>query len=896
MRIVTANFQAELDKNHGAQPRRVLEIDTADGTKYYSNQLVTIDAQPYIAIVIEFGNLTSQLVSGEESADVASMDFKLSNIDPIDDLIVAGTVVRVYDWYVGLATVDKAKFFEGTIVGNPSWDDRIISFQCDDIFQKFNKIFGQPVSSASWPNADPDYYGAIIPVLIGAGDNLECIPIEAGSASTLRAEFLPAHTTIQLTSATDPLTFPNTGTVLIGNEEYVYTGVSGGNTLTGVAPHSDIIYPIGSSVFEKVNLKYIAGKSFSDTPVKSITVKGILPFGATKVSDIVAIDATYYTVDVNELISGTYYATIVLTQIVAIRKAVSLAITQQPDQPITTQQTQSSPVHGHTIANRIVSYFMDSLSGSGLGVSNGNLIVDGATVDGSIISSINSGDWLRQSKSLLTDLGGTLVSGIIKIRAWTSSGSISFNFKKVMNGSTLKSESKVATTTPTVFSTSSFSLSSYTWTDFQSANSYIEEALTTTTGSILFIAEVWLELIYTPTAPTVAATINQSVPAASNRITDVSIGGDVVADFVLGRLIVSFEGCKDKTDGHYTGTPTTQPLIEKPPDVIHFLWEKFGNNATHTYFDISGSFLDARTNLPASYKYGVAINWQTSLSVLSAQLAQMAHSRFFTSAGLGKFARILDSGTPIKTINTDDYSQLTQGSEKQTKIKRFGGAIEDVFNKVEIKYSYNPILGSKDNPDAYTGVSESTDAAAAASIAAYGTQRKTWRMWAVRNLTMANDLQSKLLRRNFYPRTITVFPSCDQLSLLEPTDLIELTTDKLRIYGRLSEILIIGNNSQIPKSFQPTEVIITVRDLGVILETLQMNMDTTVEIDDLQNYKETLEMPISATIELEETHPVQHETLQMDMTATIEIEDIAFFLITEDSDFIITEDDDFLVG
>lgn len=837
MRTVTPAFQAKLDLSGGAEPRTLLEIDAVGGTLDFSDQTVTVDARVYSSIVLEFGELISQIVSGEGVVRVASMSFSLSNIVPIDDLIVAGTEVRVYDWYEGLATADKALRFKGTISGKPGWDDLEISFSANDIFQKLNKTIGRPLLEADWSLADPDYYGFTIPILIGAGENLECLPIEAGAASTVREDFNPADTTIKLTSATSPIAFPSSGTVIIGNEEYVYTGIST-NDLTGVAPHSDIIYPEGSTVLEKTNLKFLAGESFPDTPVKAITNLSILPFNSRKIAEKVAIDAAFYTINLTETISSKVYATIVLTQINAIRKAVFLAVTTQPNQPITTHKIDVSPSHGHPPANVTIAYFMDSIAVSGATSGNtNNFTADGALIDGSIFFNMFLNAYVRTSKSAADDLVGTLVSAKVKCRCWTN-GSINFNLRYVLNGVQKVSEGKtVSSSTAATFTTASFSLSGASWSDFQNSNTYCEVHFPAADADQFICGELWLELVYTPPNPTTAVTINESVPAVSNRIADAVVGGDTVADTLLGRLVCNFEGYKDKTDGHYTGTPTTQPLIEKPPDVTHFLWEKFSNGAVHADLDIAGSFLEARTNLPASYKFGFALTWQVDLDKLSAQLAQQAHSRFFTSAGVAKFARILESGTPVKVIDTDDYSPLTEDLEKKLRIKRFGGAVEDIINKVEIRYKHNSVLGARGNPDAYANNSESTDAAATTSISTYGERRRRtpWLMWAVRDDTMADDLRDKFLNRNQFPRTTTVFPSWVGLSLLEPSDLIELIAQKLRVFGRLSEILNIGNISEVPKNFLPTEIMLTVWDLLFIIlrftDEAQISDEVKIDID-----------------------------------------------------------------
>ena len=860
MRTVTAAFQAKLDLAGGAEPRILLEIDAVGGTLYYSDQTVTVDAQVYSSKVLEFGRLVSQIVPGEEVVRVASMNFRLSNIDPVDDLVVAGTEVRVYDWYEGLATVDKALRFKGNVSGKPAWDDREISFTANDIFEFFSKKFLQPLSSTTWPLADPDYYGWKIPILIGAGENLECIPIEAGAVSTLREDFNPRDTTIKLTSTTSPIAFPSSGTVIIGNEEHTYTNVSG-NNLTGVPTHSDIIYPEGSNVLEKTDLKFIAGESFSDTPITELTELSILPFGSNKIAEKVAIDPAHYTINLSELIGGTYYATIVLTQIAAIRKAVSLAITQQPNQPITTQPSSSSLGHLHTITG------ITGLERHATSINSQQHCTNPTNAfDFNFNTAAHcQSPFISPGSHLKLNFSTTNLGTIQEVRAVIRSSVSSVGNPRVIVGSGQSFAIAQG------LATRKFVTNITSWSQLATMQVIVDASSPIATFNAY---EMYYEIDYTPTIGSTTVTVNTG-GSVSNRIADVLIGGDTVADTLLGRLICSFKGYKDKSDGHYTGT--AYALIEKPPDVIHFLWEKFSNGAVHADLDIAGTFLDARNNLPVSYKFGFALTWQVGLNTFSAQLAQMSYCRFFTSAGLAKFARIVDYKLPVKVIDTDDYSPLTEDAEKKIRVKRFGGAIEKIVNKVEIKFKHNPILGSKEDPNAYADNSESLDADAQSSIDRYGEQRKTWRMWAVRDDAMALDIQNKLLKRLQHPRTTTVFPSWSALSLMEPSDLITFISDKLRIDDRLSEILSIGNNSQVPKDFQPGEIILTVRDLGIISGVWETTNFITISEEDYQTYIESLLTTITATISVEDIL-TQIETLLMTINAAVSVTDIQTYL------------------
>lgn len=57
MKSLTANFTTEKDKTRGAKPKILLEIVTDSGTLYYSDQPVIVDAQQYLAKILNLGAL-----------------------------------------------------------------------------------------------------------------------------------------------------------------------------------------------------------------------------------------------------------------------------------------------------------------------------------------------------------------------------------------------------------------------------------------------------------------------------------------------------------------------------------------------------------------------------------------------------------------------------------------------------------------------------------------------------------------------------------------------------------------------------------------------------------------------------------------------------------------------
>jgi len=762
--------------------------------------------------------IRSQIRPGEEVVRTSSARFEINNNPRIDDDIRPGLIVRLYLWFEGLATADKLLWFKGTINEDIEITAYRVSFTAMDIGDWFDKQIGIPLDVATYPNADPDDIGKIQPILYGDLVAQPCLAIVAGAVSTLINDIAIGASSMELTDAS---AFPSSGTLIIGDEEDItYSGKSG-NTLTGVANVSNA-YDRASRVMEKIaSLKYMVAGHI----VKAITNPRILPFGM-KLEDAVRIDTGDFSVNLND--SGI--ATVTITEIANVKKAVAVRVTVQPNQPITTQQTQISPLHGHTPANKTVAYYMDTVSTTAGTFAFLARMVDRAFQSGSDAGHVSiptgGSDYARFLKSAREDLDGTIVSAIVKVRCWVDSTTENYTFKYFWKGVQQVSEVKNVTTTETTFSTSSFNFSG-NWSDFQNAGSYIQ--LTVGNFRSINISEAWLEVVYTPSNPTTAVIVNESIAAVSNRIVDAAVGGNSVADTLGGILIVDAEGYPDDNPAHYTDVADS--LIEEPWDIIHHILENHGNGVTDSDIDLAGSFQDAEDNLPASYKFAFSIRQKIGMNRLLAMLAQQTWCRFIWEAGIAKLNRIKLSGTSIKSIDTDTDSYIS--SDRRLQVRKQPKGLSEIYNDIEVKYDLNYTLGNWGTPDAFEGSSEDTDAT---SISNYKTRQRTWLMFAIGdNSTMADDVRDKLL--DFYqnPRATFTFPGWLKNVELERGDTPDLTTSQIGAFGRICEIVGVDLQVPHPVNRQRPELLFSLIDLLFIIlffiDEAQVSDEVKIDID-----------------------------------------------------------------
>jgi hypothetical protein len=787
-----ANFVTEMLKDSGVEWRTLLEIEADDSTLYYSDQKVTVGAQVYSAQVKRFNRIGSGRASIE-----------LYNIPRIDDQIKPNQIVKVYLWMTGLADADKALIFKGVISEDIRGSLTKISFTCNSMASRFDKQVGELIDTTTWPDADPSIVGKIKPIGYGSVEHHKCLPVSVGMVTTLREDITSSVTTIPISNYEyENLSFPSSGTVKIGDEEITYTGVTQTDTpsLTGCTRGANgttaTSHSYGDAVLENISsIKYIV----FGNEANAITKPAIVPTGG-EVADAVQVDSADYSVNLND--SGD--ATITLTNLARIKREVSIAVTQQPDQPVT-----STGSHSHSTAAITTKILRPSTV-----ISSSNFTAQSQSYDSNMdthATGSDSDDINDASASITwgfpTDSLGTLneVRIFIKSSGSYSSGQgnyckLKFKYGGIGYNQEIDLGQHSAAERGWVTSISSWSqlarvkFKIYAWTSSSASSVYAE------------VYEVWFEVDYTPDIASHAAD-----GVTTTRTTDVVVGGDAVAAYVGGHLIVNAEGQPDDGTGHYTGTAGA--LIEHPAQIYHHLIENYSNGAAHSDIDISGTFQDVIDNL--TYKWGFVITEQESLISILKRMAIQTWCRFdWGLDGVARLNRILTDGTSIRSLDTDSDCYLTGklgDSNRELDLKFADSRLDQIANKVRVRYKYDPMLGNSSDPDAYNKITD--EASDSDSITAYEEQKKTWNMPAVSDDTMADDLRDKLLDYYKVKRRAITFPTDHTNLELWVNDLIQLTCSQFEMEGRLHSIFDVTYDMMVPKEDKGLKVQLTLIDL-----------------------------------------------------------------------------------
>lgn len=789
MKTPTAPYNTERVKITGADTYyTLLEID-ADETLYYADQPLTVSGQAYTAQVMDWGRAKSQSVPGEETIRTGTSSVVLNNNPNIHTLLRQNLVVRLYSWYAGQTSADKLRYFKGTIKAFPL-GIQTVTIQLEDIGKKFDKLIGLELSPVTYSGADPDDLTKVEPIPIGTVPNVQCLAIEAGAVSTLLNDISAGASSIELSEADGQIPFPNSGTIIIGDEEdIIYSGKTG-NILTGVANVS-FDYPRSTTVLEKVaSLKYLA----SSIPVKSITVKGILPTGETNVDRVVAIDSGDFSLNLNDSGKGT----VTITNIANVKKAVDLAVTTQPNQPITTQPNQpmtTQPVFTTTA----VTYIERHATGINL---NNNFANPTNAFDFNDTTFANSSS--SSGGALKLNYSTTNLGTIQEVRVVVRS-SVGSDGSPIITAGNSQTFAMV-----TGLATRKFVTTISSWS--QLATLMVSYDASSPAGQINAY-EMYYEIDYIPTLTrSVDSVSNRTTNSVSNRTTDAVVGGNSVADTLGGILLVDLEGAVDDGAGHYTGTPNA--LIEKPSHVFHYLIETFSNGAVHADIDISGSFADALANLPASYQFDFVITRQINLNELLSWLAHQCWCRFFWEAGLAKLKRILDSGASVRSINTNT-DLILDSDNAPWPITVDPSDLSQIWNNVKIQYDLNNVLGYWGNEDAYANITPA--ATDANSITKYGTRSRTWKMFAIRNQAMAESIRDLITAFYALPKSIITMRSWRKHTDLEPGDLTDITSTQLGLAGNLTDLL---ETIYVPPDgmkSQGADVWLKMMDLGIFI-------------------------------------------------------------------------------
>lgn len=398
------------------------------------------------------------------------------------------------------------------------------------------------ITTALYPNADPDDVGQWRNRLYGSLEHVPCRAVVAGAASNLTADISAAATSITVSGGNGPVSFPATACNIQIDEEQIYcpsgfssnqaTGVTRGAYGTTAVAHNKgagVWQMLGAYVYE-----------IADHPVK--TISAVYVDGVRQTSGFTA-----YTGQPGSQYSGLGpRAVIVFTVLPIVRKQVNVVVAVEHGHSTNTGS------HSHTVpASTFVDYPTTCTGYSGT-YANAAKMADGNEVSYGTVGSAGAAGLVYASMPGINL--GTLVGVWVNIR-WSAA------INRTANGRVdlaygAASQSIIASLDPGWyrywFTSSSWSQNVNITAQYFSGSDY----------GWATVYEIRLEYVYTPVSGSSAATgVSASISGST------SLGGNSSADVVIGKLItVDVDGVFDDPAGNISGVAGM--LLQRPDHIV----------------------------------------------------------------------------------------------------------------------------------------------------------------------------------------------------------------------------------------------------------------------------------------------------------------------------------------
>ena len=719
MKTFPSNFQTELGKKTGAAPVWLLKCPfTTGGTKYVSDVEITIagweGGVTTKAWIERWGELDESLGSGELAlSEVSDMELSVIN-DPSDSQNIEYLLKNndfekldctLYLWFQGLdaSTNPPQAMWIGNITEWEQGDVLSFRLRLNDQLERLNKPIGTKITKTAYPNADPDDVGKISNIGYGTLKNVPARAVIAGALNYLDADITAAVTSLTLVDAS---AFPASGTIGIDSEKITYTGKST-NTLTGLTRGASsttaTTHKRGAVVWEeRTDFTY---EAFGH-PVKQFDK--IYAEINKSIYDITSQVTSYTGQTGSQHPTYPNKAMLVISSKVKRNLLVDLAV--------------STGSHGHTGSAQTQVFAPDMMLAWFFEISPylSENLVDGnqqsayefkntATypVRCGIAKPFNPGGTPTRYR-IVSVSGNSAINNSGNVTFYPSTGGTS----SVAVGGSAKTK-RVAGWT---------NLSGVPWSAFTDSTADFRFS-DVSDISYCLVHEVWLEIEYTPAAP-------------SSPATGVAMSGNSVADTaVADRILVDVQGYKDDASGTFTGTANA--IIERPDHVLkHFLYT-FASWAVANFSTNAGTQFSTK-----NYKFSALINEYETLSHWLMSFALQSRCRFRFAGGKAYLLWRPDSFTSQKTITADMVKAIDSGDRSGAPERSIRMTpLDDVINKISIHYNVD---WSKSGDESYKDVSEASDST---SITKYGEKQSPELFYFdfVTDSAMAQDLRDHYL-------------------------------------------------------------------------------------------------------------------------------------------------------
>lgn len=248
--MATSAYLERASEPHGQAPILLVEICLTGKTLYLTNfnASIRINNNEYLPLIETVSSVREEINFEEgdsfaKNCEVSAHNLMGSHPDYLDDpehsfselldsYKFATKQIKIYNWFMGTAYSDKEPFFIG-VINDQKEDIETVTLFCEDSLRTVDAIeIGTVIEKSSYPSADPDDLGKILPEVLGNVAKVPARAIDAGGYDYITDEISATSPgsggAITLSDASE---FPSSGafTIQIDNEQIRISSRSGNN-------------------------------------------------------------------------------------------------------------------------------------------------------------------------------------------------------------------------------------------------------------------------------------------------------------------------------------------------------------------------------------------------------------------------------------------------------------------------------------------------------------------------------------------------------------------------------------------------------------------------------------------------------------------------------------------
>ena len=780
MRSYNAFNLTAIDNPH-IDPIRLLKIEFDGLTLYLCDRIFgskgsefIFDSQIYEPLILHYGEIKyGEVGQNGKPGSPGEFDFTLDNkvkvggadsftalfstYDPIY------SVATLYEVYAGAsASADKITRIVGTIEDIDMEVERVTISCTSYEISVMNKVTLTICDEDTYPGADPDDWGKILPIVYGNAKRVPVRSVDAGEMTTLSESI---DESVEVINVTDASGFPaGGGTIQIDTEQITYaytTGNQFANCSRGANGTDADSHDMGATVAE-IQSEYFY---ILDHPIKSFDAIYVIHRDSKQnILQSTDLYTAYTGQSGDEHASYPGKACIVFNTIPSISPQVNLTITDTIDVDDTIDVSDGIGVdtgdHGH---GGDIYYIWHMEYGTVLSgnVTESNLSSVHNASNGDIgnYAALNHPGTELEIEKIYTQEGpGTPTYYRLAFVVSFSDSSIRCRF--TWNGQTVQSS---------IGGTGTFKGSwistSMSWATINGLKGQLEVINAGSPSGVIHVRDAWIEVqhaqVVSSPATGVAKTGAATKLGVAAKVGTVTLTGNSVADTVIGgRVSADIQGWQADNSGNYGSEGS---LIQRPDYILkHFLVNYCGlsvtGNIDSTSYDASGTLYNQD-----SVTLSVVLQDPIDVKDFLAFTAFQCKSVEFWEEGKHHLVRIPVSASTDKTI---DKERIDVASVKMKYTERAG-----VLNSYVGNYFKHWIGDFESSIESFRSVERMTSSQ---SIAIFGTlEGDPVELPFVNNSTQTRRVLSWLLDNNSFPRLVVEFTGGHYLSDLQRGDVVE---------------------------------------------------------------------------------------------------------------------------